>query len=156
MTSTITIHTDGSCKGNGQDNAQGGWAAVLDNGKKQLHLSAGVSDTTNQRMELQAAIEGLKAVYKQEATIKLYTDSRYVQKGCSEWMPNWKAKDWKTANGKPVKNVDLWQQLDSLLEKLSVTFHWVKGHSGDKMNDLADRLADKAIGSGLKKTYVKV
>lgn len=156
MTSTITIYTDGACKGNGQANAQGGWAAVLDNGKKQLHLSAGVSDTTNQRMELQAAIEGLKAVRKPEATIKLYTDSKYVQKGCEEWMINWKDNGWKAANGKPVKNIDLWQELDSLLEVLTVTFHWVKGHSGNKMNELADFLAVAAVGDGLKKKYVNL
>lgn len=156
MTSTITIYTDGACKGNGQDNAQGGWAAVLDNGKKQLQLSAGVSDTTNQRMELQAAIEGLKAVRNSDATIKLLTDSKYLQKGCNEWLSAWKAKDWKRSNGKPVLNLDLWQELDSLLEVLKVTFQWVKGHSGNKMNDLADRLAVEAVGNGLKKNYEKV
>lgn len=153
MASTITIYTDGACSGNGQANAQGGWAAVLDNGNKQLRLSEGVSGTTSNRMELQATIEGLKAVRNTEAAIKLYTDSKYVQKGCIEWLSNWKNKDWKTANGKPVKNVDLWQELDSLMEALTVSFHWVKGHSGNLMNELADRLAVNAIGKERKKHY---
>lgn len=154
MKPTITIYTDGACKGNGQENSQGGWAAVLDNGKKQLHISAGVSNTTNQRMELQAAIEGLKAVRKPDATIKLYTDSKYVQKGCEEWLSKWMDNGWKTANGKPVKNVDLWQQLYCLLESLKVKLHWVKGHSGDKMNELADSLAVAAVGNGLTKKRI--
>lgn len=155
MTSHINIHTDGACKGNGQANAKGGWAAVLDNGKRQLRLSAGEDDTTNNRMELRAAVEGLQAIKKPGATIILNTDSKYLQKGCKEWLSQWKDRGWKLANGRPVHNRDLWEQLDTQLNRLSVNFKWVKGHSGDPMNTLADRLASDAIGKSLVSVRTK-
>ncbi|KKL84357.1 hypothetical protein LCGC14_1965560 [marine sediment metagenome] len=151
MTKEIIIHTDGACSGNGTDNAQGGWAAILTNDTKQLCISGGVPDTTNQRMELQAAIEGLKAVKNIDTPITLFTDSMYLINGCSKWLEKWKANDWKLSKGKPVKNVDLWQELDTIQSKLTVTYVWVKGHNGDPMNERADRLATKAIGQPNKR-----
>lgn len=149
MTSHIKIYTDGACKGNGQANARGGWAAVLDNGKRQLRISAGEDDTTNNRMELKAAVEALQAIKKPDAKIVLKTDSKYLQRGCNEWLSQWKERGWKLANGKPVQNRDLWEQLDTLLNRLSVNFEWVKGHSGEPMNTLVDNLASEAVGKGL-------
>lgn len=155
MTSNINIYTDGACMGNGQANAKGGWAAVLDNGNKQLRLSAGEYDTTNNRMELKAAVEAFLAIKNPDATIVLNTDSKYLQKGCNEWLGQWKERGWKLANGKPVQNKDLWEQLDTLLNRLSVTFKWVKGHSGEPMNTLVDHLASEAVGKGLTSVRTK-
>lgn len=150
MTTHIKIYTDGSCKGNGQANAKGGWAAVLDNGIKQLRLSAGENNTTNNRMELKAAVEGLNAIKNPDASLVLVTDSKYLQNGCNHWLSQWKERGWKLANGKPVQNRDLWEQLEKLLNRLSVKFQWVKGHSGDPMNTLVDNLASEAVGNPLK------
>jgi len=155
MVRQIRMYTDGACKGNGQANARGGWAVVLDNGVSQLRLSAGEDDTTNNRMELKAAVEGLLAIKKSDATVVLTTDSKYLQKGCNEWLSQWKERGWKLANGKPVMNRDLWEQLDEVLDRLSVTFRWVKGHSGDPMNTLVDNLASAAVGKSLVSVRTK-
>lgn len=148
MNQLIDLYTDGACLGNGTLSARGGWAAVLDNGEKQLRLSGYGGQTTNQRMELQAAIGGLQAIKKTDKSVHLHTDSNYLKKGCSEWMKRWKANGWRTADGKPVKNVDLWELLDKQLQRLSVTFHWIRGHNGHPMNELADKLAGLAARSG--------
>lgn len=142
---TINIHTDGACKGNP---GPGGWGAVLEDGCKQLCIAGKDEQTTNQRMELKAAVEALRQVEGSGNTICLMTDSQYVQRGMTEWLPNWKAKGWKAANKKPVKNVDLWKELDELACKHSVEWLWVKGHSGNPGNDLADTLANRAIAEG--------
>lgn len=145
MTRTVTIYTDGSCINNGKPNAKGGWAAVLSNGKTQRQLSGYAEGTTSQRMELTAVIESLRAIKKPEAVISLYTDSKYVCNGCDQWLENWKSNGWRSANRKPVKNQELWQTLDAQLQRLpNLSLRWVKGHSGDPMNDLADSLAAKA------------
>lgn len=153
----ITIYTDGSCENNGCLDATGGWAAVIDNGKEQLRLSAAVSSdghlpVTNQRMELLAVIESLKVSSIKMSTIHLYTDSSYVKNGATEWLQGWKTKGWKNSGGKPVKNVDLWEVLDELLGELDVSFRKVKAHTGDLMNELADTLASAASGEALKIT----
>lgn len=144
MSKHIHIHTDGSCLGNGQASSVGGWAAVLENGTHQLRISAGVPQTTNQKMELTAAIQGLKALKVGDVPVTIFTDSRYVQQGATEWLPKWKQNGWRTSAKKPVENVELWRELDGLLQRLSVIFTWIKGHSGNPMNELADRLARKA------------
>lgn len=146
MNSIINVYTDGACKGNGSVSPIGGWAAVIDDGKQQLRLSGYGGHTTNNRMELQAVIEGLQAVEKVDGTIHVYTDSKYVQKGCSEWLTKWKANGWRTSSRTPVKNDDLWKVLDNLVQRLPVVFHWVKGHDGHTMNELADQLACQACG----------
>lgn len=142
MKNTITIHTDGSCLSNGKADAKGGWSAVLSSGQKQRQLSGHAQNTTNNRMELTAVVEGLRAIKRADAIIDLYTDSQYVQKGCAEWMPKWKANNWRTAKRKPVLNQELWQALDEQLQRLpNLSLHWVRGHNGDAMNELADKLA---------------
>lgn len=142
MTSVIEIYTDGSCLGNGTADAVGGWGAVLISGPQERHISGEVQSTTNQRMELTAIIEGLKAVCSSDQEIHLYTDSAYARNGCTQWLPNWKANGWRTASKKRVKNQDLWQELDQLIEQMpNLRFHWVKGHNGHPKNELADRLA---------------
>lgn len=148
MTSTITIYTDGSSLNNGSPNAKGGWSAVFSNGRTQRLLSGRQDGATNQQMEMTAVIEALSAIKKPQATIDLYSDSSYVIQGCNEWLEGWKAKGWKNANKKPVKNKELWIALDEQLQRLpNLTLHWVKGHSDDSMNDLADKLAvDAAKG----------
>jgi len=154
---TITIYTDGSCIDNGTATAEGGWAAVLDNGKKQLRLSAGVSSdlfsaVTSSRMELQAVIEGMKAVINKKAVIKVYTDSTYVKNSSTKWLQGWKRNGWKKSNGDPVQNKDLWILLDGAMQELNVTFIKVKAHSGVAFNELADQLAYTAVGHDLKIT----
>jgi ribonuclease HI len=135
----VTIYTDGACKGNP---GLGGWGAVLRSGGKEKHLCGGEKNTTNNRMEMTAVIEALIAL-KSSCNIDLFTDSQYVNRGVNEWLPNWKKANWKTASKAPVKNVDLWQKLDNLLEAHDIHWHWVKGHSGDPGNDLADELANR-------------
>ena len=135
----VTIYTDGACKGNP---GLGGWGAVLRSGGKEKHLCGGEKNTTNNRMEMTAVIEALLAL-KSSCTIDLFTDSQYVNRGVNEWLPNWKKANWKTASKAPVKNVDLWQKLDNLLGEHDIHWHWVKGHSGDPGNDLADELANR-------------
>lgn len=141
MKNSVTIYTDGGCRGNP---GPGGWGAVLLWGDKQKKLYGSEPDTTNNRMELLAAIEGLTAL-KRKMEVKLYTDSQYVKQGITSWITNWKKNGWKTASRKPVKNQDLWIRLDELMSQHEVSWHWVKGHAGDPMNELADQLANQAM-----------
>lgn len=134
----IEIFTDGACSGNP---GAGGWGAILRYGETEKELSGGEAETTNNRMELTAVIEALKAL-KRECEITLYTDSRYVMDGVNEWLPNWKRNDWRTTNKKSaVKNIDLWQELDQLLPKHKIKWVWVKGHNGHPENERVDKLA---------------
>jgi ribonuclease HI len=137
----VTIYTDGACRGNP---GLGGWGASLEYGDNQRHLYGGELNSTNNRMELTAVIKALEAL-KFNCQIELYTDSKYVLQGITEWLPNWKKRNWRTANKKPVKNVDLWQELDALVLDHDINWHWVKGHSGDPGNEMADLLANKGI-----------
>ncbi|MDI3326064.1 ribonuclease HI [Pontibacterium granulatum] len=135
----VEIFTDGACKGNP---GPGGWGAVLRYGDNEKQIFGGEANTTNNRMELMAAIEAL-AVLKRACEVKLTTDSQYVRKGITEWMKNWKRNGWKTAAKQPVKNADLWQRLDAEVQRHKVEWHWVKGHSGHPENELADELANR-------------
>ncbi len=137
----IEIFTDGACRGNP---GPGGWGVLLRTSKHQKQLYGGEPQTTNNRMEMTAVIEALRTL-KHQGQLKITTDSQYVLKGVTEWMPNWKMKNWKTAARKPVKNADLWQILDSLLDGHEVEWVWVKGHSGHVENELVDDLANKGI-----------
>jgi|TARA_R110000851_G_scaffold176026_1_gene322556 ribonuclease HI len=141
MENIITIYTDGACPNNGSEFSSGGWAAVLEGGGKQLRISGSDSPTTNNRMELMAILEGLKAINAECAQVVLYTDSAYARNGCKTWRHNWKRKGWRKSDNKPVENLDLWKQIDQLLERHEVDLRWVKGHSGHPQNELADRLA---------------
>ncbi len=138
---TVEIFTDGACSGNP---GPGGWGALLRMGDAEKELSGGENPTTNNRMELTAAIKGLEALTR-PSTVKLYTDSQYVQKGITEWLPGWLKRNWKTADNKPVKNADLWQRLNEAKSKHNVQFIWVRGHNGHPENERADRLAVAAI-----------
>ena len=135
----VTIYTDGACKGNP---GPGGWGAWLSSGGHDKELFGGEPQTTNNRMELTAVIEALASL-KRTCEVTIYTDSEYVRKGITEWMPGWKKRDWKTADKKPVKNVDLWQRLDALRLLHTVHWRWVKGHAGDPGNERADALANR-------------
>jgi ribonuclease HI len=137
----VELYTDGACRGNP---GPGGWAALLICGSERKEVSGAESATTNNRMELSAAIGGLNAL-KRRCSVQLYTDSKYVMQGITEWLPNWKARGWRTAAREPVKNQDLWQQLDAAVAAQDVQWHWVKGHSGHEGNEYVDRLANKAI-----------
>jgi ribonuclease HI len=137
----VEIFTDGACRGNP---GPGGWGALLRYQEKESELFGGEAETTNNRMELQAAIEGLKAL-SERCQVTLTTDSVYVQKGITEWLPGWKKKNWKTAARKPVKNADLWMLLDEQNQRHNVKWCWVKGHSGHRENELADDLANRGI-----------
>ena len=139
--SNIEIFTDGACRGNP---GPGGWGAFLRAGKHEKELFGGEPETTNNRMELTAAIEGLKAL-KSASVVTVTTDSQYVRKGITEWMESWKKRDWKNSAKKPVKNVGLWQLLDEQNNRHKVTWLWVKGHSGHPENELADQLANRGI-----------
>ena len=141
MTQQVLIYTDGACRGNP---GPGGWGAWLRFGDQQKELWGGEPETTNNRMELLATIESLKALTR-SCDVEIYTDSQYVRKGITEWMINWKKRGWKTAAKKPVKNQDLWQALDEQVQRHSVNWHWVKGHSGDEGNEKADSLANRGI-----------
>ncbi|GHA67055.1 ribonuclease HI [Formosimonas limnophila] len=138
---TVQIYTDGACKGNP---GVGGWGALLRYGSVEKELCGGAELTTNNRMELQAVIEGIKAL-KNRCTVEVYTDSVYVQKGVTEWLVNWKARGWKTADKKPVKNDDLWRELDALLPTQDLSWHWVKGHAEHVENERADELANRGV-----------
>lgn len=137
----VEIFTDGACRGNP---GPGGWGAVLRYGDVERELYGGEWDTTNNRMELRAAIESLKALSR-PCTVDLTTDSVYVRNGITTWLEEWKRKGWKTAGRKPVKNVDLWQELDTQNQRHQVRWHWVKGHSGHAENERADKLANRGI-----------
>ena len=138
----IIIYTDGGCRGNP---GVGGWGVWLRYGEYDKKLSGAERETTNNRMELTAAIRALEALKTPKIPVELYTDSKYVMTGINEWIHNWKAKGWKTAGKKPVKNADLWQVLDALNQQFEVHWHWVKGHSGDPGNEMADQLANLAM-----------
>jgi ribonuclease HI len=137
----ITIYTDGACKGNP---GPGGWGALLQYGDKRRELKGGELATTNNRMELRAAIEALNAL-KETCRVTLFTDSVYVMQGLTQWLPNWKRRGWKTADNKPVKNQDLWQALDAAVQRHQIDWRWVKGHNGDPGNEAADRLANEGV-----------
>ncbi|PCJ37680.1 MAG: ribonuclease HI [Cellvibrionales bacterium] len=137
----VEIFTDGACRGNP---GPGGWGALLRYNGTEKHLYGGEAHTTNNRMELLAAIRGLEAV-SESCQIDLTSDSQYVRKGITEWLQGWKAKGWKTAAKKPVKNKDLWQLLDEQAQRHTVNWHWVKGHSGHRENEIADDLANLGI-----------
>jgi ribonuclease HI len=137
----VEIWTDGACSGNP---GPGGWGAVLRAGEHEKELSGGENPTTNNRMELMGAISALEAL-KGPSRVVLHTDSIYVRDGITKWVPRWKVNGWKTADKKPVKNVDLWQRLEAALERHAVEFRWVKGHAGHPENERADKLATGAI-----------
>ncbi len=141
MSEQVVIYTDGACRGNP---GPGGWGAVLQFRDASREIYAGEQQTTNNRMELMAAIMALEAL-KKNCTVALHTDSKYVLHGITEWMDNWKKRGWKTAAKKPVKNVDLWRRLDSAIEKHEINWTWVKGHSGDTGNEKADMLANRGV-----------
>jgi ribonuclease HI len=143
MMTTITIYTDGACKGNP---GPGGWGAWLKSGEHERELFGGEPMTTNNRMELTAVIEALAAV-KTASTVTLYLDSEYVRNGITSWIHNWKRRGWKTADNKPVKNVDLWQRLDALAQTHRIDWRWVRGHTGDPGNERADALANRGVAS---------
>jgi ribonuclease HI len=134
----VTIYTDGGAKPN--PNGPGGWAALLIYSDVQKELSGGEVSTTNNRMELTAACEALEAL-KQPCEVTFYTDSEYVQKGISEWLPNWVKKNWRTSTGKPVKNQDLWERLYAATQRHKITWKWVRGHAGNHYNERVDQLA---------------
>ena len=137
----VEIYSDGACRGNP---GPGGWGVLLRARGAEKELWGGEADTTNNRMELTAVIRALEAL-KRPSRVRLYTDSQYVQKGISQWIRQWKRRGWRTADRKPVKNVDLWQRLDELAAVHDVEWHWVKGHAGHVENERADRLANKGI-----------
>lgn len=137
----VIIYTDGACRGNP---GPGGWGALLMYGKHEKTLSGAEKDTTNNRMELMAAIQALAAI-EQPCKIDLHTDSQYVQKGITEWLSGWKKRGWIKSDKKPVKNADLWQALDYEAGRHQVSWHWVRGHSGHPENERADRIANEAI-----------
>jgi ribonuclease HI len=140
-TETITIYTDGACKGNP---GPGGWGAWLSIGGHEKELWGGETLTTNNRMELTAVIEALRAL-KRHSAVVVHTDSQYVRQGITAWIHNWKKRGWKTADGKPVKNIDLWQRLEALAASHQVQWRWVKGHAGDPGNERADALANRGV-----------
>lgn len=135
------MFSDGACRGNP---GPGGWGAILRFNGQEKELWGGEAQTTNNRMELTAVIRGLEAL-KRPSRVRVYTDSQYVQKGISEWIHGWKRKKWVTSDRKPVKNVDLWKELDELAARHAIEWHWVRGHAGHPENERADRLANKGI-----------
>ena len=138
---TINIYTDGACKGNP---GAGGWGALLVAGTHRREICGGEAQTTNNRMEMTAVIRALEAL-KRPSRVQVHTDSQYVQKGISEWMAGWKKRNWRTADGKPVKNQDLWLQLDALSGVHEIEWHWVRGHAGHPENERADALANEGV-----------
>jgi ribonuclease HI len=141
MTQSVEIYTDGACKGNP---GPGGWGALLRYGKHEKQLYGGERETTNNRMELLAVIEGLRSL-KRASKVRITTDSQYVKNGITQWIHNWKRNGWKTAARKPVKNADLWQRLEQEVTRHEISWHWVKGHSGHPENEMADSLANKGV-----------
>jgi ribonuclease HI len=144
----VVIHTDGACSGNP---GPGGWAAILEHDGREKELFGGAPDTTNNRMELTAAIEALKAL-KGSLVVELHTDSEYLRNGITKWIHGWKRNGWKTSDRKPVKNADLWQALERLAENHDVEWRWVRGHSGHDLNERADALARQGMAPYLKKS----
>lgn len=141
MADSVIIYTDGACSGNP---GPGGWGAVLRYNGHAKELKGGAEQTTNNRMELTAAIEALNSL-KRPCAVELHTDSKYVKDGLTGWIHGWKRNGWKTAAKKPVKNVELWQALDTAVQQHTINWHWVKGHAGDEMNELADELANQGM-----------
>ena len=139
----VIIYTDGACRGNP---GPGGWGALIKFDSSEKEIFGGQYNTTNNQMELSAAIEGL-SILKEPCNVELFTDSKYVMDGITQWIQNWKKNNWKTSAKKEVKNKRLWQQLDQLMAYHQVQLHWVKGHSGDPGNEMADLLANKGIDS---------
>ena len=146
MTPQVTIFTDGACSGNP---GPGGWGAVLISGANEREICGGEPGTTNNRMELMAAIQALETL-KRPCKVELHTDSQYVRKGITEWIGAWKARGWKTADKKPVKNDDLWKRLDAARARHDVDWRWVKGHNGHELNERADALAGKGLRESLE------
>ena len=138
---SVAIWTDGACSGNP---GPGGWGAILKYGATEKDLCGGENPTTNNRMELMAAISALEAL-KRPCTVDLHTDSEYMRNGITKWIAGWKRNGWRTADKKPVKNVDLWERLESAIERHEIRWHWVKGHAGDAMNERADELARQGM-----------
>ena len=141
MTPEVVIYTDGACSGNP---GPGGWGAILTFGDKEKELFGGEPHTTNNRMELMAAIQALEALTR-PCKVELHTDSQYVRNGITTWIHGWKKRGWLTADKKPVKNVELWQRLDEQAQRHDVRWHWVKGHAGDPGNERADALANRGV-----------
>lgn len=141
MVEAVQIYTDGACKGNP---GPGGWGALLRWGQHEQELSGGEIHTTNNRMELTAVIRALAAI-RRKVPVEVHTDSQYVQKGITEWLPAWKRRGWKTADRKPVRNEDLWRELDALAATMDVRWHWVRGHAGHPENERADALANRGV-----------
>jgi ribonuclease HI len=139
----VEVFTDGACSGNP---GPGGWGAILRYGDTEKELSGGETETTNNRMEMMAAISALEAL-KRPVTVDIHTDSTYVRDGITKWIYGWKKRDWRTTDKKPVKNVDLWQRLEAAAAKHEVAWHWVKGHAGHPENERADELAREAVPS---------
>ena len=137
----VEIFTDGACRGNP---GPGGWGAILRYKKSEKHIKGGEPLTTNNRMELTAAIKALEAL-KKPCTIKITTDSQYLRQGITIWIHRWKKRNWNGKSKKQVKNIDLWQRLDTIVQPHTINWHWVKGHSGHRENELADQLANQAI-----------
>lgn len=144
MAESVILHTDGACRGNP---GPGGWAAVLAYRDREKELYGYEPDTTNNRMELTAVIRGLEALQR-PCEVRVITDSQYVMKGVTEWMAAWKRRGWRTADRKPVRNIDLWQRLDEALTRHRVEWRWVRGHAGHDGNERADMLANRAIDEG--------
>ena len=147
MTGRVKIWTDGACSGNP---GPGGFGAILQFGEREKELSGGESATTNNRMELMAAIVALEALTR-PCAVDLHTDSQYVRNGVTQWLAGWKARGWKTADRKPVKNVELWRRLEEASERHDVAWYWVRGHAGDEMNERADALARAGMAPFLRK-----
>jgi ribonuclease HI len=141
MSDSVTVYTDGACKGNP---GTGGWGAWLRWGDHEREMFGGEAMTTNNRMELTAVIEALGAL-KRGCQVEIYTDSQYVRNGITSWIHGWKARGWRTADKKPVKNVELWQRLEALAAQHQVRWHWVRGHDGDPGNERADELANRGV-----------
>ncbi len=146
--SRVTIHTDGGCHGNP---GPGGWAAVLESGGKRRELSGGNPATTNNRMELQAAIEALAAL-KTPCAVEMYTDSQYLRLGVTQWLAGWKRKGWRTSSKQPVKNEDLWRRIDELAAGHQIRWHWLKGHVGHEFNERCDALANEEMAK-IRRAY---
>lgn len=142
-TGRVTIHTDGACSGNP---GPGGWGAILSFDGREKELFGGATNTTNNRMELTAAIRALAAL-KRPMPVDVYTDSQYLRQGITEWLPRWQARNWRTAANKPVKNADLWSELADLAAVHDITWHWVRGHAGHAQNERADALARRGVAT---------